>query len=223
MENEYYMLQYKPSHKSETGKTTGSFGALQFKNEEIEELLCEPLTENTPISITDVVEFSFDLGWGHGATLGDFHENPHYDIMVFSSRIIGMLQAMNIPDVQYIPARIYRHKPKDTFSDDYYILHILKRIDCFDKEKSIWKAGYGGEGVGIIDSLVLDSKVLETIPINERLIFQLDENPHRILFHKSIAEEINGLNPKGVYFYDLATWRTGTFYLHGFGPQFKYK
>ncbi|GHV96797.1 hypothetical protein AGMMS50293_31170 [Spirochaetia bacterium] len=209
MEHEYYMLKHKP----------GKFGHLKFKYKD-EELYNALIHSNNILEMSVPVEFEFNIRMGGGATLGDYHDYPPDKVMVFSSRIIGLLQSMNISNLQFIPARIYKHKPKDTFSDDYSILHILKKIKCLDKEKSIWKAGFEGEVVGI-SSLVLDEKSLKNFPLNERLIFQLDEKPHIILFHKSIAEKINLLDPKGIYFYDLATFCSGTFYLHGFGSKFE--
>jgi|GEM_PF-3793724 len=213
MEHEYYILKEKTYHTSPTGKTTGSFGFLQFKNREREErILHEALEENSPFSLMDKVEFAFNLKVG-GATLGDYHEHSHYpNIMVFSLRITELLKSMNISTVQYISARIYKHRPKDTFSDDYTILHALKNIDCRDKEKSV-------EDYTDWSSIILEQKKLEAIPLSERLIFQLD-NGYPLLFHKTIAEKINLLDPKGAYFYDLNTWNSKTFYLHGFGPKY---
>ena len=89
MEHEYYILKEKTYHTSPTGKTTGSFGYLQFKNRENEErILQESLRGSNPFSLMDKVEFAFNFKVG-GATLGDYHEHSTLSINengLFSSR-----------------------------------------------------------------------------------------------------------------------------------------
>ena len=61
-------------------------------------------------------------------------------------------------------------------------------------------------GTYMIRSFRLDNDRLREIPLNERLIFILEEDCGKMLYHKSVAEAIMAVNPTGVNFTKVEDW-----------------
>jgi hypothetical protein len=59
-------------------------------------------------------------------------------VPVYSLRLKNLMEAMNIPGIQYLPLRVMRQdRAKELFG--YHIANYLNVIDCLDREKSVYE------------------------------------------------------------------------------------
>jgi hypothetical protein len=124
----------------------------------------------------------------------DFHSQPK---SVISDKIYTVLNNLNIKGIQLIPATI---RSKDNEYSNYWYIHIINRFPALDREKSIFQWNDIIEEAWAIEKLVLDEKVLKSIPLNERLVFYLVENSAEQFFHKSVVDIIMAVDPIGLKF-----------------------
>lgn len=124
--------------------------------------------------------------------MGDYLPSPR---TIFSDKVYNVLSPLNIKTIQFIPAEI--EISESNVYKNYWGLSILKRIKCLDVEKS--KLHISDSGISNIKKVVLDQEVLKEIPLEERLIFQLEEHIYD-LFHESIVDEIKLAEPEGIQF-----------------------
>ncbi|GHV35490.1 hypothetical protein FACS1894178_5140 [Bacteroidia bacterium] len=134
--------------------------------------------------------------------LADFLYAPE---TIVSKRIAEVMQSLNMEGVQFIPTQLTL--PKGEIIEDYVcVLVDDNTYTALDKEESdytedVWDEEE--EPLYEVSKVVLDRKVLSKIPLNKRLGFQLSENPGDYLFHHSVIEAINALNPTGVFYVDI--------------------
>lgn len=88
----------------------------------------------------------------------------------------------------------------------YYLLHVMKFIPCLVQEESAYSKQF--DGISYVEKLVLDHTQLNKIPIQERLMFRLEEMPRIILFEDGMVDAIAQVKPKGCYFVPVEEWRT---------------
>jgi len=164
-------------------------------------------TESVKSKWEDPIEYAFAKPYPRRSVMADYHFSGGPD--VFSNRIREAIESMNVPDVDFIDAEITDRKG-ETF-DEYSIMHVRKLIPCFDKERSRWKPpGFDPDKVMSIDNMVLDMDRLEKIPLQERLIFRLEECVHYHLFHESVVDAIAALEPAptGFRFVSVGAWHS---------------
>lgn len=149
-----------------------------------------------------LIRFRFGAPLPRKPELADVHNDAYQ--LIISNKIKEAMQAMQLKDVQYLPATIENPKTKEVF-EDYWVLYIYNMIYCMNKEKSKFKAHNNGRIVSI-DKLMLNNEVLDKIPLEERLVFALGEKRLQMLFHASIVERIVALMPKGMKFAAVAGW-----------------
>ena len=136
-------------------------------------------------------------------TANQVPENPHLpDYIglpdaVISKKIYDELAPLQIKNVQLIPATIY---VEGKIYKDYRLIHMYNFLECVDREASTADVSSVTIGNGAI---ILDKKKLAKIPLEERLVFRLDEGPSIKVFHKSIVEKIMSVNPTGLEFRSL--------------------
>ncbi len=151
--------------------------------------------ENTPIP------FKFCEPIPDNPQFADLHSGG--STMVISEKIKEQLDAMKLKDVQLIPATIEDINGDE--HDGYYYIHIYNLIECMDKEKSEWRSPRRHpDKVMSVDKLVLDNEKLDKIPLEERLVFALSEEPLTKLYHRSVVEKILSAKPTGVRFYCIS-------------------
>jgi hypothetical protein len=133
--------------------------------------------------------------------LVDFHRRPY----LFSYRVIqDVAQRHDLPDVQWLPAYIHH---QDQRYNNYVIMHVFNEIKCMDMNKSEYDE-YDDEAYDI-DRLVLDEVALDSMPLNDRLIFKLREKTSLIFMHESIVADIMKHEPKGLHFVKSKDWHIG--------------
>jgi len=55
----------------------------------------------------------------------------------------------------------------------------------------------------------LDTDALAKIPLEKRLVFLLEEDMPKQIYHKSVVDAIMSVNPTGVGFYQIPEWYEG--------------
>ena len=156
-----------------------------------------------PVVITKPVRLVYNPPVPRKPRMIDYHSMPD---SVVSRKIYNVLEPMNIKGIQLVPAVI--KGKNDVIFEDYWIIHIYNRIDCMDRERSIYETDDDNE-VHFIEKLYLDRKKLEEIPVEERLIFSLESHRSKRIYHKSVVEAIMSVNPEGVMFYPIEEWYDG--------------
>jgi hypothetical protein len=133
----------------------------------------------------------------------DFHSSPD---SVISKKIFDVLDNMNIKGIQLIPAIITGKN--DEIHENYWYIHIINHYSVIDKENSECEWNTLGK-IWALDKLVLDEEKLKPVPLDERLIFRMQEYSAKTLFHKSVVDAIMATNPEGVVFYNIREWYDG--------------
>lgn len=122
---------------------------------------------------------------------------------VINDKLKSVLENFNLKGVQFIPAEI--EGKKGEIFDEYYVIHVYKRIKCTNRNESKFKAFDSGE-ISLLHKLVLDNKVLEKTPLEERLVFALEELCFNSVFHISVVEKLLEAEPEGMTVYRLSKW-----------------
>lgn len=136
--------------------------------------------------------------------LVDHHSAPD---CIVSEKIYNVLAKMEIYELQLLPTTIVSREGEEY--PGYYGLHIYNYIECVDKELSDCK--FSG-GILNAKKIVLDKKILGVRPLEERLIFRLEEDTGYKLFHKSIVDAIMAVNPEGIRFIPIEEWTEAAFF-----------
>lgn len=90
-----------------------------------------------------------------------------------SQKLLDIIKQLN-KDYKAFPTQLY-YKEKDPIWDIYYSM-IFPECEAFNFEKSEYDAGIDGEGIGLIDNLVLSKEKLSHMSV-ENNIFALKETP----------------------------------------------
>ena len=131
----------------------------------------------------------------------DFHKLPE---PVYHKRIRDVLEKMDIKGIQLFEAQIWEG---EIAHPDYYIMNVFNVISCMHRDRS----KYEEEGMStFIDKLSLDEEVLDKIPEDERLIFIIEEDYGKYLFHQRVVDAIMAINPKGIRFTRVDQWGIGS-------------
>ena len=125
---------------------------------------------------------------------------------VISTRIKEILESFSLKNVQFVPATVEDKNGNEI--EGYYIPHIYNLIRCVDTQKSEYRDKSRNANIPVYDikKLVLDNEVLDQIPLEDRLVFALEEQGLKRLYHRSVVEKILALKPDGVAFYQLSTY-----------------
>jgi len=91
--------------------------------------------------------------------------------------------------INWVPANLTNSK----VNRDYLYINCMPEIKCVDLVNSEY-SGIDSAGIFGLQKLVLDDSLLSVIPLNQRLIFMMEESA-AVLFHKSVVERIMATNP----------------------------
>jgi len=83
---------------------------------------------------------------------------------------------------------------------DYYYIHYLCAIKCMDLEKSEALISRVDGRIKEYEKLILDNKILDNIPEEQRLIFWLWEDPMTCIVHQKFVDKYNASDLKGARF-----------------------
>lgn len=186
VEEYFYMVPYGASYPS-----------LDFVDPMIDSFL---LYKKFALDENHLVRFRFGRPVPRKPKMGDAHNNAQH--LVISERVKDVMEGMNLKEVQYLPATI---EGNDEVFDNYRALHIYNLIKCMDREKSVFDADEDGDIIQI-DKLVIDGEALGQVPLEERLVFALEEKRLFMFFHKSVVEKILAIKPEGIMFSPVIKW-----------------
>ena len=211
MNNEYYtafLNAIMPSLfvSGEGNESWALDGDLETMDEETHEIHCFELGVEVHSALPKInrIELEFDDPCPKKLDMADFLTRDGDAIV--SEQIYNVLEPLKIKDTRLIPA-VIQHKGK-TY-DNYHYLHNYNYISCLDKEKSVYNLDVL-DMIETIDKMELDASVLSKIPLEERLIFRLEELFTFQLFHESVVEKIMAVNPTGIRFVKLEDYHIGS-------------
>ena len=157
-----------------------------------------------PVEIDEPVRLGIGKPVPKNPVMADYHSLPE---SVVSEKIKNVLEPMNIEGIQLVPAVVEGVKKGESY--DYWLLHIYSCISCMDREKSTYKISKSGTSISI-EKLVVDEAVMKEIPLEKRLVFELEEGASLFLVHKSVRDAVMAVNPVGVEFIDVDEWGIGS-------------
>lgn len=92
----------------------------------------------------------------------------------------------------------------DQVWSEHYFMHIWNHYRVMHHGRSRIKGTYVNDDF-ILKSFSLDEKLLDKIPLQERLIFRLSEKP-QFLFHETVVTALKAANLTGVGFKKVKDW-----------------
>ena len=125
----------------------------------------------------------------------DFHSSS---CSIVSQKISDVLINLNIKGLQLIPATI--EGKNNELYENYCFLNIYNKLKVLDMDKSVYRWSNFLKLANPIEKLVLNEELLNSIPLEERLIFRLEENKVFEIYHKSVVDAIMATNPEGIQF-----------------------
>lgn len=133
--------------------------------------------------------------------MGDGHYL--YPTFVVSQRVKDHLEALQLKQVQFVPATI--KDKEDTVHGGYYAMHVYNTVHCADLEASEWTPSIRNpERVMSFDRVVLDNAALDEVPLQDRLAIQLGEQRLTHLYHRTVVDHLLKIQPEGIRFYSIA-------------------
>ncbi len=124
---------------------------------------------------------------------------------VFSKKVIDVLsKRMPIHGLQLVSAEIKDNDGK--IIKDYRVANIYQKIASFDETHSVFRNVSPLGSWRDITKVVLDKDKLSEIPLEERLVYVAKESMLFQLYHRSIAEIIMSVKPKGFVFVPIEEW-----------------
>lgn len=163
------------------------------------------LYDNTPIKNPELMLFRIRKPIPKKPKMADYLSSPN---SVVSKRIFDTLFPLKIEGIQLLPARICGKD--DEIFNQYWAIHIYNNIKCIDASQS--DCIIERRNLDDVNKLILDKKVLESIPLEKRLVFRLKEDFSYQLFHVSIVEAILAVSPVGIKFTNIEEWHEGSFF-----------
>lgn len=138
---------------------------------------------------------------------GDYEVAEYFSspVRALSKRVIESAGLRHIYGVNFVEGML--HDRNQNY--DFYLMNLTSnKIQCMDKSASVYDWDDEYKEVDAIKKLVLDYDVLDKIPLNKRLIFEMEED-NITLYHKSIVERIMATNPLGLDFVTPDKFRFG--------------
>ncbi|REL26926.1 hypothetical protein DXX93_10330 [Thalassotalea euphylliae] len=133
---------------------------------------------------------------------------------IVNTRVRDRLKFFNFVGMQLYPA-VYVDD-NGTFHENYWCMNFWEELDCWDREKSKIEKFTAEEMLDPdymdgcdIYKYHLDSKVLDEIPEEERLIFKQEGGIKYIFVHQKIADIFNEEQASGVNLVKVADFEEG--------------
>jgi hypothetical protein len=94
----------------------------------------------------------------------------------------------------------------------YFATHIWNKLAAIDKNNYI---GSKPNRKGIITDLQkfsLDAELLQTLPLDKRLIFELSNSPCSFIVHQSLYDLLTAENLTGMRFWKVSEWNNNAMF-----------
>ncbi|MEI8595785.1 imm11 family protein [Photobacterium sp. Hal280] len=132
----------------------------------------------------------------------DYHETAE---QLVSEKFRKVLAPFNLPGIDFYQTDIVND---DKTWSDYYFMHIWNHHKAIHKKRSEIKGTYVGNRFTLL-KLSLHEKVLDQVPLEERLVFTLEEKPV-FLFHESVVAALRAADLSGLGFRRVDSWSIGS-------------
>jgi len=155
----------------------------------------------------------FENGWKNEFAVSNIKEeiaNILFEGVNFVVRdhVRKRLMALELPGVYLHPA-VYIDG-QGVWHEDFWFVAITKELDCWDRDKSTVgrkKLEIGGEVLYNVLTYHLDGKVLDAIPLENRLLFQMGGTVDGMMTcHQSIAGIFRGNGNSGAVLQPIADY-----------------
>ena len=139
----------------------------------------------------------------------DFHKTND---MLVSEKFKKVIEAFNPQHVDFYQADIING---EQVWSDHYFMHVWNVYRAMHQGRSKIDGTYIDDDF-ILESLSLNEQLLDKIPLQERLIFVLDENP-KFLFHETVVAALKAANLSGLGFIKVKDWGISSAFDDDFG------
>lgn len=188
-DNEYYILTEKgASGKYMLGQIDGSDDGLEglLSQNSIKRLVRGP----GKVRVNQGKKASFSPC--------DFHKTND---MLVSEKFKKIIETFNPQHVDFYQADIING---EQVWSDHYFMHVWNVYRAMHQGRSKIDGTYIDDDF-ILESLSLNEELLDKIPLQERLIFVLDEDP-KFLFHETVVAALKEANLSGLGFKKVKDW-----------------
>ncbi|MEI8595781.1 imm11 family protein [Photobacterium sp. Hal280] len=132
----------------------------------------------------------------------DYHETAE---QLVSEKFRKVLDPFHLPGVDFYQTNIVNG---DKIWSEHYYMHIWNHHQAIDKKRSEISGTYVGDRFTLL-KLSLDEEVLDQVPLEQRLVFRLREDP-TFLFHESVVAALSAADLSGLGFRRVDDWSIGS-------------
>lgn len=155
-----------------------------------------------PIKYTEPIQLKFGHPVPRKPKMGDYHNFSNAS-PVFSEKLKRVIEDMQVKDIQFVPVLI--QDKNGNLIQGYHAIKVCNTIFCADLDKSEYSL-LTNEKICNFDKLVIDNKKLDSVPLEERLIFAVGECRLYVVYHISVIEKMLDTVPEGMTVYRLSKW-----------------
>ncbi|MFB9135361.1 imm11 family protein [Vibrio olivae] len=143
--------------------------------------------------------------WGDDGNFSpcDYHRVSATGLV--SHKFKEVLVSFNLHGVEFYGADIENNG--NTWSD-HYLIHIWQNYRVLHHGRSRIKGSYVDDEF-TLEKISLDERVLDDIPIEERLVFRMNEDV-KYLYHESVVAALRAAGLTGMRFVKVADWSIGS-------------
>ena len=128
----------------------------------------------------------------------DYHEIAE---QMVSDKFRQVLLPFELPGVDFYPTEVTND---DQVWSNYFMMHIWNNYRAIHQGRSVIDGTYVDDDF-FLEALSLDETILDKVPLEERLVFRLQEDP-QFLFHETVVDAIKAANLTGVGFIRVDQW-----------------
>ena len=190
-DNEYYVM----SMDGANNHPLLAWGSVDFSPF----LRAEPVDES---GFELPLEIIFDEPYPTLHEMADLHMLA--TLYAVSENFKSLFEKMNIQGAQFVPVNITSNKKE--VIPGYSVLHIWNKLPAIDKNNYV-----GGEinrfgKIRSLSAFSLDVDLLNSMPLEKRLIFTLEEKQTITLVHESLYEVMQAASLTGMRFWKVSEW-----------------
>ncbi|WP_128330632.1 imm11 family protein [Apibacter sp. HY039] len=166
---------------------------VRRKSDQAYPLLC--ITERDNEFNPTLINLEFNGTIPKNPVMADFLSGPE---LFFTEKVCEVIKSFALSYVRFIATELTT--PKGACIEDYFCMQVDNDIEAMDKEESDFEFEHDAYW---IEEMVLDRESLNIIPLNERLVFVLQESPDMVLFHETVKDAIMKVHPTGMEFVNI--------------------
>jgi hypothetical protein len=125
-------------------------------------------------------------------------------LFTVSEKFKVLFEKLGLYGIQFVPVEIKSNK--GDIIQGHYVAHIWNMLQAIDKKNYEGSAPNRFGNILSLEKFSLDANLLESIPLEKRLVFGLAESSTEILVHQSVYDEILSANLTGMKFFRVDDW-----------------